>query len=102
MDQSKALSLAKEFANLVIKEFTPQEILLYGSYAKGTAREESDIDVAVVFDELEGNWLESASRLSGIAWSVSSYIESHVLENKHDRSGFLDDIRRHAMPVYRV
>lgn len=97
MDQSKALIIAREFASLVLKEFSPQEILLYGSYAKGTAREESDIDIAVVFDELESDWLESASRLSGIAWSVSDFIEPHILENKHDHSGFLASIREHAM-----
>ncbi len=33
-------------------------IYLYGSYARGDAREDSDIDVAVVLDEIQDCWKE--------------------------------------------
>ena len=33
----------------VIEAFHPKKIILYGSYVKGNAREESDIDIAIVF-----------------------------------------------------
>jgi len=32
----------------------PATVYLYGSYSKGTAREDSDIDVAVVVPEVNG------------------------------------------------
>ena len=48
MDKRAIIKIAKEYAKLVIKNIKPIEIILYGSYAKGTAREDSDIDVVVV------------------------------------------------------
>jgi len=33
---------------LVLQNIKPKEIILYGSYAKGTASEDSDIDIAVI------------------------------------------------------
>ncbi len=33
-------------------------LVLYGSYARGAAREGSDLDVAVVLDDYERPWLE--------------------------------------------
>lgn len=33
-------------------------VILYGSYAKGTARKDSDLDVAMILEEAEGAWPE--------------------------------------------
>ena len=48
MDKRAIIKIAKEYAKLVIQNIKPVEIILYGSYAKGTAREDSDIDFVVV------------------------------------------------------
>ena len=49
LDKTAIANLAKDFAKLVIQYFDPIEIILYGSHAKGTANEESDIDIAYVY-----------------------------------------------------
>lgn len=48
---------------------------LYGSHAAGTARPESDIDVAIVSRDLSGNRLEDWMRLNRIASQVDVRIE---------------------------
>ncbi len=49
MQRSEGLSLAKKFKELLIARGYPIErVVLYGSVAKGTARVDSDIDIAVV------------------------------------------------------
>jgi predicted nucleotidyltransferase len=40
----------------LIRAFAPQRIVLFGSYAKGTSRPESDVDLLVVAD-LEGDFM---------------------------------------------
>lgn len=100
MDTNKAVALSREFANLVLKEFSPQQILLYGSYAKGAACEESDIDIAIVFEEIKEDWLKNESRLWRLAWSVDELIEPISLESKDDSNGFLKHIRSYAKQIY--
>ncbi|OGW44012.1 MAG: hypothetical protein A2Y66_01425 [Nitrospirae bacterium RBG_13_41_22] len=45
----------------------PQKILLYGSYAKGNPREDSDIDLVVVSDNFKDMNIRERLELLGIA-----------------------------------
>ncbi|CAN5779654.1 hypothetical protein BH23GEM7_BH23GEM7_29630 [soil metagenome] len=38
----------REFAGRLAREFTPERIILFGSYAAGTARPDSDVDLFVI------------------------------------------------------
>ena len=58
MDKKEAIEKAKQFSELVIKKYHPKKIILFGSYAKGNYRNDSDIDIMVVFDKIEGSFLE--------------------------------------------
>ncbi len=83
-----ALILRRE---LIAKGVIPTAILLFGSYAKNSARSNSDIDIAVVsrqfgFDRIaEGAMLNLIaskidSRIEAIPLSLESYldIDSHI------------------------
>ncbi|MFB3894022.1 MAG: nucleotidyltransferase domain-containing protein [Phycisphaerae bacterium] len=70
------------------------EVFLYGSYARGRGRRYSDIDVAVVVDEYDGDLLEMKARLFRLRRDVDVRIEPLLLERKHDPAGFLDEIMR--------
>ncbi len=49
MDKSKALRVIRKFIKTLKREgIAVDRVILYGSYAKGNARPDSDIDVAVV------------------------------------------------------
>jgi predicted nucleotidyltransferase len=102
MDTKQAVSIASEFARKVALEVAPAEIILYGSYAKNSATETSDIDVAVIFDEYNGDRLEASKRLWRMAWESEGYIEPVILESLHDKSGFLSDIRKHGIVLYQA
>jgi uncharacterized protein len=52
-----------------------KEAILFGSYAKGTSREWSDIDIALVSDIFIGNRIEDKDKIRKITLSVSSEIE---------------------------
>jgi uncharacterized protein len=43
-----SLQQIREFADRVAREFHPERIILFGSYADGTATEDSDVDLLVV------------------------------------------------------
>ena len=48
---------------------------LYGSYAAGTAHEDSDIDVAIVSADLSGDRLENWRRLNKVATRIDVRME---------------------------
>ena len=48
MDKAKVRRLVEQYAKVVIANMVVNKIILYGSYARGDYRKDSDIDVAVV------------------------------------------------------
>ena len=52
-----------------------RQAILFGSYAKGSYHEWSDIDIALVSDIFEGNRIKDRSKIRKITLSVSCDIE---------------------------
>ena len=92
MDKTTVLKLATMYAEEVCKLFQPHSIILYGSHTKGTARKESDIDIAVIFDGYTGNWLKDSAQLWKLTRNVSDDIEPILLDRTQDPSGFVKEI----------
>jgi predicted nucleotidyltransferase len=100
MDKKQAIDLASQFAKQVASEMSPVEIILYGSYARNRATDNSDIDVAIIFNEFSGNRIEASKRLWRIAWDSEGYIEPVILESLHDPFGFVSEVRNHGIVLY--
>ena len=45
--------LKEEAIKRIISTFEPERIFIFGSYAKGTANEDSDLDILIEFKEVE-------------------------------------------------
>ena len=55
LTQNAAIDTVKNYAREIINSgINLKKVILYGSFAKGTQHEWSDIDVALVADEFEG------------------------------------------------
>jgi predicted nucleotidyltransferase len=76
MDKSDALKIAKAYAGLITKKFNPIDIILFGSFAKGTFRDESDIDIAVVFHDYDDS-ADMQLELMRLRRKIDSRIEPH-------------------------
>jgi len=83
-----------------VKELSPADIVLFGSYAKGNARDGSDIDVAVIYDGFSGDWLETSALLWKLRHAVSLDIEPILLDSTEDKSGFVANIYKTGEIVY--
>jgi len=84
----------------VRKSFDIKRIILFGSYSKNTARKDSDIDVAVVLDRVEEDFLTAESKLFRLRKQIDSRIEPVLLEASNDRSGFLEEILKAGEVMY--
>lgn len=102
MDKKDALEIVKDYAEAVRQNFTVRKIILYGSHAKGLARKDSDIDVAVVLDSIEDDSLSAGALLFKLSRNIDLRIEPVLVEQGNDVSGFLDEITKTGEVVYRA
>ena len=56
MDKNEAILKVKQYKLLLDNYFKIEKVYLFGSYAKNNYREDSDIDVAIVVNNLEGDF----------------------------------------------
>jgi len=92
VDRNTALTTATKYAAEVCKVLNPFTIIMYGSYAKGTATSDSDIDIAVIFDGYSGNWLKDSALLWNLSRKINTSIEPILLDRTQDPSGFVEQI----------
>lgn len=93
MDYIEAIENVKKYSDLVNKEMHPEMIILYGSYAKGTAREDSDIDVAVIYDKVpDEDFLKKYQLLYKLRRDIDCRIEPKLIERENDESGFYETV----------
>ena len=100
LDKTTVRKIAQKYAEEVKKVLNPEKILLFGSHVNGTPWEYSDIDIAVVMNDYQGNWLDTATMLCALRVSVSLDIEPHLLDESCDRSGFLEFVKKTGEVIY--
>ncbi len=101
MDKSTVIDKVRQYADVVRTYFPVQKVILYGSYAKGTANEYSDIDVAVVVDKIDGDLLESKAKLFNLTHDIDVSIEPVLFETgSADPSGFFAEIQKTGEMIF--
>ena len=102
LDKESVREIAVKYAEEVKKELNPDSIILFGSYVNGKPHEWSDIDIAVVFSNYQGNWLETTSMLSRLTRLISIDIEPHLLDRACDESGFVEYVIGTGEVIYKT
>ena len=76
MAKKSVIKIIKRFTTALIKKgITVDKIILYGSYAKGKGRPDSDIDVAVVSRDFGKDRTEEGMLLFRIAGEIDARLE---------------------------
>jgi len=102
LDKTTVISTAQRYSDEIKKRYNPFAIILFGSHINGTPHEDSDIDVAVVFNGFSGNWYDTVVDLWRISEDVSLDIEPHLMDTTKDPSGFTDYVMRTGDVIYKA
>jgi predicted nucleotidyltransferase len=81
----KPIDVSAEIERLVkriVKKFHPEQIILFGSQARGDARPDSDIDLLVVMN-FRGRKLDTMVELQGIVPSLHRHVDILVTTPEH-------------------
>ncbi|MCB2184406.1 MAG: nucleotidyltransferase domain-containing protein [Desulfobulbaceae bacterium] len=99
MDNAEVIEKLKRYKKLLSKFMKFDAMILFGSYARGNAREDSDVDVAIVVDGLSGDYFSTRPLLWKIRREIDDRIEPILLDKSYDASGFLSEIMRHGVII---
>lgn len=85
VELEKVKKIAKKYINKLEKSgFEIQEAFIFGSYGRGNFHEASDIDIAIVSDELEKDWDEKENFL----WRQVVGLDARLSPVGFTRKGF--------------
>lgn len=101
MDQATALEHAKRYAGLVCRELSPCKVILYGSLVNGNFNDNSDIDIAIIKDNLGENYWDLSKKVNRLTRNIDTRIEPVLLQTDKDRSGFLTNVLTSGIELLR-
>lgn len=100
MDSREVRKVAKQYGLAVKKEIgAAKEIILFGSYAKGNEKPESDIDIAIVFNSLNFDLLDTYKILYKLRRNFDIRIEPIILSQNEDPAGFIAEVKKYGIPL---
>jgi len=99
MDNREIINKLVNYKLLVSKYFDVDQVVLYGSYAKGNEREDSDIDVAIIVNSIDQDFFSYAPLLWKLRRDIDDRIEPVLIEKNKDESGFLKEVMRTGLVI---
>ena len=75
----KIEDIVLQYVKVICENFDAVAIILFGSYAKGTAHEDSDIDIAIVIDEFRDNIIDEEVEFMKMRKGIDYRIEPHII-----------------------
>jgi predicted nucleotidyltransferase len=102
MGYEEVIDKIEAYSRRVRDHCHPIMIVVYGSYARGTATEDSDIDIAVICDAMSGDYLENAAALFKLRRDIDLRIEPVLIESNNASGSFYNEILRTGKIVYKA
>ena len=96
MAQAEIREIARRYKATLERTIHPIKLILFGSHARGDPGPDSDIDIAVVVDRFEGDYLEFQASLWRAGREVDDRIEPVLIIEGSDPSGFYQSIRTYG------
>lgn len=100
MVNKEIIETAEKFAKQIPQSLKVKKTYLFGSYAKGTEREGSDIDIAVVLGNMT-DFYETQMQLMRIRRKIDLRIEPHPISEKdfNDLNPFAFEIKKTGIEI---
>ena len=75
---SRIMDSIQKYIEKISQYYKIEAVILFGSYAKGTENEDSDIDIAIVSSDFN-DIIEDGAKLIGLTWKIDTRIEPHPI-----------------------
>ena len=75
---SRIMNSIQKYIEKISQYYKIEAVILFGSYAKGTENEDSDIDIAIISSDFN-DIIEDGAKLIGLTWRIDTRIEPHPI-----------------------
>ncbi len=79
IDNKLIMEIIEQYVEKICENYKIEAIILFGSYAKGTNNEDSDIDIAIITDDFEDYIIDEELKLMRLRRKIDTRIEPHII-----------------------
>ncbi len=94
--------IINKYISIVKENYDVAAIILFGSYAKGTENEDSDIDIAVITDDIKTDIFDEEVKLTLLRRKIDSRIEPHIIsvsDYENNETPFVVEVKNTGIKV---
>ena len=95
-------NILKQYIAIVKENYDVVAIILFGSYAKGTEHEDSDIDIAIITNDIKTDKFDEEVKLTLLRRKIDNRIEPHIIsinEYENDETPFIVEVKNTGIKV---
>jgi len=96
------IDIVNKYIKIVSENYNVIAIILFGSYAKGTQREDSDIDIAVITDDIKTDKFDEEVNLMQLRNDIDYRIEPHIIsvsDYENNETPFVVEVKNTGIKV---
>lgn len=89
------MEIVQKYVEKICENYKVYAIILFGSYAKGTEHEDSDIDIAIITDDIENDIFDEEVNLMGLRKGIDYRLEPHIIrieDYKNAETPFIQEV----------
>lgn len=102
MADQRTINLLKKYIEIIPKDYGVRNAYLFGSYAKGSQKEESDLDLALalVLDHID-DFFTIQKHLRKLRRAIDLRIEPHPIkaEDFNNENSFVSEIKKYGISL---
>ena len=95
IDNKLIMEIVQKYVEKICENYKIEAIILFGSYAKGTNNENSDIDIAIITDDFENDIFDEELNLMKLRRNIDTRIEPHLIrieDYKNAETPFIKEV----------
>ena len=96
------MEIVQKYVEKICENYKVEAIILFGSYAKGTEHEDSDIDIAVITDDIKTDKFDEELNLMKLRRGIDYRIEPHIIsisDYENDETPFVVEVKNTGIKV---
>ncbi len=89
------MEIVQKYVKKICENYKVYAIILFGSYAKGTEHQDSDIDIAIITDDIENDIFDEELNLMKLRRNIDTRIEPHLIrieDYKNAETPFIQEV----------